>query len=152
VNQMVELSSLKRTDYEQQSPIFWRRAVDADVRQEQFFGRLVEEPDAICLVSSDDDDQLEGFVIGSLIKAPPVYDPGGRVCMIDDFVVRNPELWGNIGRDLKAEVESQAAAAGAVLSITVCGHKDGAKRDAVATGTQLVSEWYVRVLNEKPVN
>jgi len=37
--------------------------------------------------------QLTGFLIATLNLAPPVYDPGGLTCDIDDFVVTPAPKW-----------------------------------------------------------
>jgi hypothetical protein len=45
---------------------------------------------------------------------------------------------------LREEAERTAAAAGAVLSVTVCGQQDDPKRTALRnSGAHVASEWYV---------
>jgi hypothetical protein len=44
--------------------------------------------------------QATGFLIATLIPAPPVYDPGGRTCLIDDFVVIPAANWLTTGVEL----------------------------------------------------
>jgi hypothetical protein len=40
--------------------------------------------------------------------------------------------------------------AGAVLSVTVCGQRDEAKRQALlASGAHVASEWYVRAIERR---
>lgn len=31
--------------------------------------------------------ELAGFAVGTIVTAPPIYDPGGPICVIDDFAV-----------------------------------------------------------------
>jgi hypothetical protein len=83
---MVELAAIKRVQYQEYSPVFWRPAMGACEAQRAFFDKLVAFPDAICLVH-EADGVVQGFIIATVVSPPPVYDPGGKVCMIDDFVV-----------------------------------------------------------------
>ena len=86
VPRMVELSEKKRTEYEQQQPIFWRKARDSASAQKPYFEHLLTLDSTIVLVY-ECEGTIQGFVIASLHTAPPVYDPGGLTCNIDDFVV-----------------------------------------------------------------
>jgi hypothetical protein len=88
--QMAELSARKREEYERYSPIFWRQATDASQKQRTFFEHQLSEKKWLVFVS-ERDGVLSGFVTGALVTAPPVYDPGGPVCMVDDFVVRDAD-------------------------------------------------------------
>ncbi|HEX8235927.1 MAG TPA: GNAT family N-acetyltransferase [Abditibacteriaceae bacterium] len=143
VSTMVELSDTKRTQYAEYSPLFWRKAEGASEKQTPFFKAQVERENNIVLVY-EESGKVEGFVIASLTTAPPVYDPGGQVCGVDDFVVSGPERWHTVGEALLAEVKSQAKARGAVLSVLVCGHLDEPKRDMLRKiGFSIASEWYV---------
>ncbi len=65
---------------------------------------------------------IDGFIIGTLVEAPPVYDPGGLTCIVDDFMVARPEDWPTTGAALLGEVSSRAQARGAVQTVVVCGH------------------------------
>ena len=128
--------------------MFWRKAEGASEKQVSFFKAQLEEEDIIVLVSEEagqeEAGQIEGFIIATIQSAPPVYDPGGLVCGVDDFVVSAPEQWPTVGVALLAEVKSQAKARGAVLSIVVCGHLDEPKRTVLrASGFSITSEWYV---------
>src|ERR1700676_5053020 len=83
---MVELAAQKRTEYQSYQPVFWRRAADAKAKHKRFFEYLMGRDNVIMLVH-DDGGTIDGFVIASLVPAPPVYDPGGATCLIDDFTV-----------------------------------------------------------------
>ena len=88
---------------------------------------------------------VRGFIWGKVVDAPPVYDPGGKVCMVDDFVVREPALWAAVGRALLDEVRRLARERGAVLVVVVCGPHDQPKRALLAMDDFTVaSEWHVR--------
>jgi hypothetical protein len=143
VSRMVELSALKRAQYQTHSPIFWRPAADADRLQEKFFRGLLADPSWICLVH-ENAGGIDGFILARLIAAPPVYDPGGKVCMIDDFAVSDSSLWPTVGMALRDAAERKSSDAGAVVSVTVCGQGDGPKRTALQnSGAHVASEWYV---------
>jgi len=143
VPRMVELSAMKRAQYESYSPTFWHPARDANQKQEAFFRGLVADPSWICLVN-ETGGSVDGFIAARVVWAPPVYDPGGKVCMIDDFVVAHPSLWPTVGMALRDQAESKASQAGAVISVTVCGQRDAPKRTALQNSdSHVASEWYV---------
>lgn len=96
---MVELSEMKRTEYSTYSPVFWRKAEHAAEKQPLFFQAQLEQEQNIVPVY-EENQQIEGFLIASLVGAPPVYNPGGPVCVVDDFVVSSPELWETAGQNL----------------------------------------------------
>ncbi|MEM8781594.1 MAG: hypothetical protein AAGE65_01960 [Planctomycetota bacterium] len=149
---MVRLSASKRASYAKHSPVFWRPANSADEAQAKFFAKLINDRDHLCVVSIDDG-ICNGFAIGRLMQAPPVYEPGGRVCMIDDFAVVRDSLWGTVGRDLYRYVRTEAARRHAALTIIVCGKHDAAKGDMLRTnGTQVASEWHVQSLDDPHPN
>jgi hypothetical protein len=60
-------------------------------KRRTYLGSLVTSDEVITLFS-EEDGQLTGFLIApsALNPAPPVYDPGGLACDIDDFVVTLP--------------------------------------------------------------
>lgn len=146
-SRMVELSDLKRTEYAQYSPVFWRKAEGASEKQHLFFQAQLERENNIVLVS-EAAGEIDGFLIASLVSAPPVYDPGGLVCTVDDSAVSTPEMWQTVGQDLLAAATAQAKERGAVLSVVVCGHLDEPKRAMLrAGGASVASEWYVNPIS-----
>jgi Acetyltransferase (GNAT) family len=143
---MVAIAEVKRVDYEGYSPVFWRKAPDSSATQELFFQRLLTGTDVIALVA-ETEPILLGFIIGSIATAPPVYHPGGPVCIVDDFAVANPMEWGSVGAALLAAMEHEAKARGTVLSVVVCAQRDQAKRAMLReAGLAVASEWYVKPL------
>ena len=139
---MAELADLKRTEYERFSPTFWRKAEEAVAGQVRFFQDLLERPNVIALVW--DEGEVEGFIVGSVVPPPPVYDPGKNVCVIDDFVVSSPEQWVTVGSALLNAVRAKAGELEAALSVVVCGHLDEPKRVMLRkNGFSVASEWYV---------
>ena len=144
VPRMLDLAALKRRQYQEYSPMFWRPASEARQSQRCFFERIATSPESICLVH-DVNGVVSGFIIATLVSPPPVYDPGGKVCKIDDFVVSEPSLWPTVGEALRKEAERRAKIEGAAVSITVCAQRDEGKRQALLkSGSHVASEWYVR--------
>ena len=89
---MTALAALRREQYAEYQPLFWRPAVVAADAHRAYLGRLVASDEVITLVS-EEAGAVTGFLIGRLNPAPPVYDPGGLTCDIDDFVVRPADAW-----------------------------------------------------------
>jgi GNAT superfamily N-acetyltransferase len=147
---MVAISEVKRIEYEGYSPIFWRKAPDSSPKQELYFQRLLTRSEVIALVA-EAGTTPSGFVIGTITPAPPVYSPGGPVCMIDDFAVANSQEWDSVGAALLAAVEREAQARGAVLAVVVCAQRDHAKRAVLQkAGLTIASEWHVKPLAGSP--
>jgi hypothetical protein len=141
---IVDLSERKRREYQAYQPQFWRKATDSREKQLPFIERLIESDRVIALVH-EGQGRIDGFVIASLMEAPPVYDPGGQTCMIDDFAVGDPGDWPRMGHALLAAARQAAEERGAVQTVVVCGHRDDPKRRMLAAdGFSLASEWYVR--------
>jgi hypothetical protein len=42
-------------------------------------------------------DRVQGFVIARLVPSPPVYEPGGTTCLVDDFTVADVQMWPEVG-------------------------------------------------------
>lgn len=75
---------------------------------------------------------------GVLLSAPPVYDPGGLICFIEDWRGDIPLL---------GEAEQAAAARGAVLTRVVCSRADGGWAALLTRrGYAVASEWYTITL------
>jgi GNAT superfamily N-acetyltransferase len=144
VPRMVDLSEQKRLEYQSYQPGFWRKAADSREKQIPHFEHVVGSDRVIALVC-ERLGTIEGFVIASLVDAPPVYDPGGLTCVIDDFVVADAREWQSLGGALLSEANRQAQARGAVQTVVVCGHQDQPKRSMLADlGFSIASEWYVK--------
>jgi len=85
-----------------------------------------------------------GFIIGKLIPAPEVYNPGGLTLMIDDFCVRSENLWQSVGHRLIEETKAAAKSRGATQILVVCGAHDLPKRKFLSEqNLQVASEWFV---------
>jgi len=143
---MVALSAQRRHALAHQQPVFWQQAANADAKQLHYFQRLLTEEQSIALVF-EGETAIEGFIIGVMQAAPPVYDPGGPLCMIDDFMVADIGAWQSIGHALLDAVQAEAKERGAVLVIVVCGHHETALRNVLTSAEcTLASEWWVGAL------
>jgi GNAT superfamily N-acetyltransferase len=143
---MVAIAETKRVEYEGYAPVFWRKAPDASPKHERYLQSLLTGTDVIALVAQVGDG-LAGFAIGALTTAPPVYNPGGPVCIVDDFAVATPKEWRVVGGALLAAMSREAQAHGAVLMVVVCAQRDQAKRALLQeAGCSVASEWHVKPL------
>ncbi|MBS0236490.1 MAG: acetyltransferase [Proteobacteria bacterium] len=140
---LVELSRIKRLTYEQVQPQFWRyRGPEAEVSQATWFKELLSREDHICL-SALRDGKIVGFIIGKLMEAPEVYDPGGLTLMIDDFCIED-DNWQTVGSPLLAHIRELAKAKGVAQILVVSGTHDQVKcRFLQLAGLSAASEWYV---------
>ncbi|HEX8094593.1 N-acetyltransferase [Jatrophihabitans sp.] len=145
---MLELAEARRREYATYQPIFWRPAPDAPARQRPYLAGLLGEHDVVARVAVTD--TVVGFAIGRLTPAPPVYDPGGPTCLIDDFTVTAPDSWPTVGLDLLRAVSDAARERGAVQVVVITAFEDIAKRSALqAAGLDIASEWWTRPLNSR---
>jgi len=136
----------KRVEAEGYSPVFWRKAPDSSSKHEAFLLSLLGSPDIIALVA-EGDAGVVGFAIGAMAMPPPVYAPGGPVCIVADYAVKESAGWSTVGSELLESVAQAAKARGAVLLVVVCPRRDNAKRDLLEkSGCSVASEWHVRVL------
>jgi len=139
---LTELAAAARAEQSVHQPVFWRPAPDARARHRPFLAGQIADAKVISLVDTDHD-TVVGFAVGVLHPAPPVYDPGGMTCTVDDFTVDDPQRWATTGTGLLREVRSRAAALGAVQVVVVVGHHDHAKQAALAAaGLTAASQWW----------
>ncbi len=139
---MVALSDQKRRSYEKTQPQFWRRAEGANEQQAEWFSHLLTADDHILLLAENE--QVLGFIIGRLMHAPEVYNPGGLTLMIDDFCVSVPDLWTDVGVALLNQLKREAQEKGAVQVIVACGDHDQAKISFLeSVGLSVATRWYV---------
>ena len=127
---MAALAAIRREQYPRYQPLFWRPAAGAPDKHRSYLGSLVARDEVITLVS-EEAGQLTGFLFVTLNPAPPVYDPGGLTCDIDDFVVTPPARWPTTGVRLLRASLTQAGHRGAVQAVVVAAHLDQPKRQAL---------------------
>jgi hypothetical protein len=140
---MTGMAASRREQYARYQPVFWRPAADALDKQYAYLVGLIADSQVITLVS-EEDSQVTGFLIAALLPAPPVYDPGGLTCQIDDFTVGYEEKWATTGPALLRAGLAEAARRGAVQAVVVTAHLDHPKRQALLScGLEVASEWWV---------
>ena len=141
----VALCDAKRAQYAVYQPVFHRVADGAAANQRKFMEGNLSRPESLLLVA--DDGTVAGFLWARLVDAPPVYNPGGKVIMVDDFVVRTPGDWDTIGRALLDAAVLWGKKQGSVLLNVICGPRDTAKRALMtSTGMTVATEWFVKPL------
>ena len=140
---VAEMCDARRRAYAEHQPVFWRPAADAAEVGRAFLAEQVTREQALAAVH-ETDGTVDGFLLASIVDAPPVYDPGGRTCAIDDFVVREPSSWAHAGPELLAYVAPLAAERGAVQCVVVTSAQDVPKASMLrGLGGSVASEWYV---------
>ena len=143
ITYMVALSYSKRRAYEKAQPQFWRYAEGAEELQSKWLSELLSRDDYILLVAATENKVL-GFIIGQLVKAPEVYNPGGLTLMIDDFCVETAADWSSIGDALLTKLKQLAKEKSVTQLVLVTGHHDEPKREFLRdSGLACVSEWYL---------
>jgi GNAT superfamily N-acetyltransferase len=96
------------------------------------------------MLTAQNNQKIAGFIIGKLMPAPEVYNPGGLTLMIDDFCVADEAEWHSIGSKLVQEIKTIAKLRGAAQVLVVCGAHDGPKCHFLKKmGLTVASEWYV---------
>jgi hypothetical protein len=144
LDSMANLAEKKRSQYEAYQPIFHRRAPNALKDHKDFLGSLLTRSNTLLLVA-EVQEKVVGFVFASVVEAPRVYDPQGKICFIDDFMVEEPGLWATVGRLLIQTAFEYSKPMGAVLANIVCGPKDLDKRALlIHMGFEVGSEWHLR--------
>lgn len=118
VEAILRLANDQRHLYATYQPVFWRVAADAVAQHRPHLSALVDDA-AITLVAATDQ-SLIGFAVGRLVPPPPVYDPGGVSCFIDDFAVADPADWLTAGVDLLRAVCQAARERGDWFSASGC--------------------------------
>ncbi|MES2253144.1 MAG: hypothetical protein V4482_05640 [Pseudomonadota bacterium] len=141
---LVSLSYQKRQFYEKAQPQFWKHAGDcAEKAQTKWFEELLTCDEHIMLTAEQNNIAV-GFIIGKLVAAPGVYNPGGLTLMIDDFCVANESDWPTVGARLIDEIKLIAKEKGAAQIVVVTGAHDEPKRDFLKNyNLSIASEWHV---------
>lgn len=149
LEQLLGIAAARRTAYGGYQPTFWRPARDAVERQRAYFTSILDDEEVLVLTAREDGADVRGavvrgFAIGRLVPAPPVYDPGGVTCVVDDFAVADPQEWATVGHLLLGAVREWATSCGAAQLVVVTAHLDEPKRAALdSSGLTLASEWWV---------
>jgi predicted acetyltransferase len=145
ISAMALLSKAKRLAYEKAQPHFWRYAgEEGNNAQRQWFTELLEDKNYVMFTAESNAKEILGFVIGKLMPAPEVYNPGGLTLMIDDFCVQSENLWQSVGTKLIATVKAAAKVKSATQILVVCGAHDYPKSKFLSEqNLSIASEWFV---------
>lgn len=140
---MLVLADRRRRLSQRFAPVFHRPAADAVRAQRPWFSALIADAGVGSFVYVDDAGTVDGFLVATLVEAPPVYDPGGLTCSIDDFVVAEESQWRTAGLELLSAARRWSVPRGAVQTVVVSGAGDLGKRELLrAAGLRVVSEWF----------
>lgn len=147
VDQIALLAAQKRRQYEKFQPVFHKESEKALELHTAFLKDALPKENNLVWVC-ETSGHIDGFVIGTIVNAPPVYAAGGKICFVDDFMVKSPDLWATVGRELLNKVMAEAKGKGAVLANVVCGPLDQPKRNLLAgTHFQVASEWHIKKID-----
>jgi GNAT superfamily N-acetyltransferase len=141
LEQMVAMADERRSAYSKLAPQFWRPATNAAELQFPFYKSFIADPDFLSLVAKDSSEYM-GFLMAKLVNPPPVYNPGGPSCFIDDFYVRNSR-WERYGTPLLSRAREWAAKNGASQFVIVSGTSDTSKMNFLESQELLnTSTWF----------
>lgn len=143
IKDMNHLSFLKRKYYEENQPVFWKWAgKQGEIEQQKWFKELVERDNYICLIA-ESGAKTVGFIIGQIVNAPAVYNPGSKTVIIDDFCVLD-DKWDVIGGVLVDAIKEEMRERALTQLVIVSGSHDVDKKKLIEnSGLSAVSYWYV---------
>ena len=118
IGAMARIAELCREKLEVWQPIFWRRASGSAELSESFF-RFLMQSDDNCALVNEDYVGVDGFLIATIVDASPVFNPGGKICLIDDFAVAEDGLWGTVGEALVERASKWAKSKGATQTVVI---------------------------------
>lgn len=145
VDEMMLLSRTKRLAYEKVQPTFWRYAGEkGDNSQRKWFHDLLNDKNHVMLIAESESKEILGFIVGKLIVAPEVYNPGGLTLMIDDFCVQSENLWYDVGAMLIEAIKAKVKTKDVTQILVVCGAHDHPKRKFLTDNNlSIASMWFV---------
>ena len=146
VADLVRISAKFRSELAGFQPQFWRVAEGADEKQHGFFEFVISQDKMVVLVA-ESETGIQGFLMAAFVPAPPVYDPGGLTCLVDDFGVKNTEDWIEIGEQLLNYLSPLAKEKGCNQMVIICPQLHLGKRSLLSSlEFSVASEWWVRGL------
>lgn len=147
VDSLVRLVAEKRRQLEAFEPVTWRVGKGANDMTAVFFRHQVGEQNAILLVA-EENRHILAFINAVFQDPPPIYDPGGKTVMIDDFVAVAGDQGDRAALALLDAAASEGRSRGAVQVIVV-----SAAMDERAAGwfrskkMHVFSSWWTGVLS-----
>lgn len=138
---ILAIAQRARSPYQRYQRSLWRRAGTDRAQQLAAVAAIIADANTVARVH--DRGEVDAFAFGTVVAAPPVYDPGGPVCLVDDLVVAWADGWATAGAALLEEVSAAGRERGTVLTAVICRHADDAKRRLLADRSfDLASEWH----------
>lgn len=115
-------------------PVELKAALSREIGAKEGFAFIAEE-----------DGHLVGVATGRVVSAPPVYDPGGKVGLVEFFEVAGSVHWPSVGTALLQPIDEALAREGGVLARVECRTVDKRKhRWLLAQGFTVASDWLYR--------
>jgi|SRR5579862_2046667 len=139
---MMSLCELGRIQKNSLHPIAYQQPAAYCRTRRKEIERILENPNSLCLISEHHDQPL-AFLVALLVDAPPVYAPGGPVCLIEEFEgVKHQDL-ATHGLQLLDEARNIARRRGAVLQRVISSAGDLDREEfLLGNGFTVASEWY----------
>jgi GNAT superfamily N-acetyltransferase len=139
------LASVKRTEYAEYSPVFWRVAENAREIHEPFLARCIADRELFTSLAARSDDRLAGIAITAHKVFPPPFSKDPEPSWLtDDFFVATPDQWLTVGAHLLRETERQAKAGEAKRLIVLTARADEPKRQMLeSAGYSRGASWWV---------
>ncbi len=111
------------------------------------YRRRFAESDLLCLVT-EGGPGLVGYALAKPgVPSPPVYDPGGTTCFVDELELAPGGDPAGVAERLLGALEVAARQAGDVQLLVTCGRSERVKRDQLdARRYRWPADWYSRRL------
>lgn len=144
---MAHIAELRRLRYQEYEPVFWKKAINSEEIGRDFYHQIIKDQ-STCMFVADGENGVTGFLIARQTQSPPVYDPGGITCVIDDFAVADPALWSDHGKVLLEHIQQYAKNNNWKQLVIVCGDQDTFKKTMLEeAGLRIASNWYTHALD-----
>jgi hypothetical protein len=141
---VVDLAVGVRAPYQRYQPSLWRRAGASREEHLAAVAALTGDP-AVPTLVHEAAGRVGGYAFGTITPAPPVYDPGGPVSVVDDFATDRRDAAA--APALLEAISRYGHERGTVLTVVIAGQADTTKRRLIAEhGFRQASEFYTRRL------
>lgn len=139
---IMSLCELDRIQKNSLHPIDYRNPSEYCDSRRPAIERLLTDPGSICLVR-EHSGTPQAYLLASLVNAPPVYAPGGPVCLVEEFEVVRPQDLETAGAQLLDECRRLALSRGAVLQRVIGAAGDTLRESFLLRQSfNIASEWY----------
>lgn len=140
---MVQLAMQRHYQYANYQKVFWKVAKDAKYQQRIYFTKQLKNSNAIMLVTKCNQ-QVVGMLLAHLFKEPPVYDSGVTTYIVDDFVVKSPDMWSYVGPKMLKTLMEYLHEHNVDQIIVMVAHKDKNKRNMLKSfkNLSIMTEWW----------